>query len=204
MKKLNFKKPCIVDVGGCIGMYSVVYSNLYSSGKIYTFEPLKKNYEQLKKNLKFNKCNNVSVFNLGLSDKKKNTFIGIPDASFNKRYKSNINDGLYSIYSKKKTSLIKLDKLDHIIRKKKIKKVDFIKIDVEGAEYEVLKGSEKLIKKNHPVIQLEFNELTKKLGNKDIIYFKNFAKKFNYKIFYLVKNYKIKKKLMRKKIFFQI
>ena len=48
---------------------------------------------------------------------------------------------------KKKTSLIKLDKLDHIIKKEKIKKVDFIKIDVEGAEYEVLKGSEKLIKK---------------------------------------------------------
>ena len=108
---------------------------------------------------------------------------------------------VYIVFIQKKTSLIKLDKLDHIIRKKKIKKVDFIKIDVEGAEYEVLKGSEKLIK-NHPVIQLEFNELTKKLGNKDIIYFKNFAKKFNYKIFYLVKNYKIKKKINEKKDFF--
>ena len=69
MKKLNFKNHVSVDVGGCIGMYSVVYSNLYNS-KIYTFEPLKKNYDQLVSNVNKNKLKNVSVFNLGLSDKK--------------------------------------------------------------------------------------------------------------------------------------
>ena len=93
----------------CWGMHRnvlVVYSNLYSSGKIYTFEPLKKNYDQLKQNLKFNKCNNVSVFNLGLSD-KKSTFIGIPDASFNKRYKV-ILMMVYIVFIQKKNFINKI------------------------------------------------------------------------------------------------
>ena len=60
----------------------------------------------------------------------------------------------------------------------------------------------KLIRKYEPIIQLEYNEITKSLGKKDILYFKRIAKKYNYKIYYLTKNYNFKKKINIKKDFF--
>jgi|TARA_Y100000294_G_scaffold145701_1_gene140991 FkbM family methyltransferase len=202
MMKLNLKKPVILDVGANIGMYSICYSKLFSDANIYAFEPVKKNYQTLIQNIKNNKIKNIIANNFGLLDKKKFLKIGIPDPSTHKRYKQNINDGLFSIFAKKKKFKIKVDSLDAFIKKKKINKIDFIKIDVEGAEFQVLKGAKKTISKYKPIIQLEFNELTEVLGNKKINFFQNFAKKFDYKIYYLTKGYNLKKNINLKNDFF--
>ncbi len=202
MRKLKLKNPTILDVGACIGMYSICYSKIYKNSTIYSYEPVKKNYKELKKNILLNNLKNIYINNIGLSDKKKNIKIGIPDKKIHLRYSKNINDGLFSIFSNKKKYLVKLITLDSFIKEKNIKKIDFIKIDVEGAEYQVLKGAKKTIKKFKPIIQLEYNDLTKKLGKKNISFFINFAKKNKYRIFYLTKNYKIKRNIDLGKDFF--
>lgn len=202
MQVLNLKNPVILDVGANIGMYSICYSKLFFNSTIYSFEPVQKNYKVLLSNIKRNKIKNISANNFGFLDKKKILKIGIPDSKIHSRYKKDLNDGLFSIFAKKKNINIKAFTLDDFNKKKKLDKIDFIKIDVEGAEALVLKGAKKTIKKFSPIIQLEFNELTKILGNEEISYFREFAKKFNYKIYYLVKNYKLKKKINIKKDFF--
>lgn len=202
MKTLNLKKPTILDVGANIGMYSICYSNIFSNSKIYAFEPVKKNYATLVSNIKKNKIKSVNTNNFGLLDKKKNLKIGIPDANIHNRYKKDINDGLFSIFAQKKKYEIKVIPLDLFIENQKIKKIEFIKIDVEGAESLVLDGAQKTIKKFKPIIQLEFNKLTEILGKRKMDYFEKFAKKNNYNIFYLIKNYKLKKNIDLKKDFF--
>jgi FkbM family methyltransferase len=202
MKKLNLKKPTILDVGANIGMYSICYSKMFSNGVIYSFEPVKKNYQTLISNIKSNKIKNIISYQFGLLDKKKNLKIGIPDSKTHKRYKENINDGLFSIFAKKKTLKIKLFSLDDLAKNNFFDKIDFIKIDVEGAESLVLEGAKKTIKKYKPIIQIEFNELTEILGKKKIDFFMKFAKKYDYKISYLTKDYKLKKNIDLKKDFF--
>ena len=64
-----------------------------------------------------------------------------------------------------------------------------------------MQGGIKTIKSHKPIIQLEYNDLTKTLGKKDIEYFREFAIKNKYNIFYLVKNYKLKKYVNFKKNF---
>ncbi len=202
MKKLDLKKPVILDIGANIGMYSICYSKIFSDSVIYAFEPVKKNYKTLISNIKKNKIQKINTNNFGLLDKKKRLKIGIPDSRIHERYQNDINDGLFSIFAKKKKNWIKVITLDNFIKIRKINKIDFIKIDVEGAEALVLNGSKNTIRKFKPVIQLEFNKLTEILGNKKISYFQKFAKKFDYKIFYLVKNYKLREKINLKKDFF--
>lgn len=202
MKKLNLENPIILDVGACIGMYSICYSKMYKNSKIFAFEPVIQNYQILKKNVKINKIKNISKINIGLSNENKNASIGIPDKSVHSRYAKEINSGLFSIFSKEKKFKIKLKKLDSLIQINKLKKIDFIKIDVEGAEYKVLEGGIKTIKKYKPTIQLEFNKLSEALGKKKINYFYSFAQKYKYNIFYLTKNYKLKDRLKKKGEFF--
>ena len=202
MKKLNLKKPTILDVGANIGMYSICYSKMFSNSTVYAFEPVKKNYQALISNIKSNKIKNIVSYQFGLLDKKKNLKIGIPDSKTHKRYKENINDGLFSIFAKKKTLKIKLFSLDDVAKNNFFNKIDFIKIDVEGAESLVLEAAKRTIKKYKPIIQIEFNELTEILGKKKIDFFMKFAKKYDYKISYLTKGYKLKKIIDLRKDFF--
>ena len=55
MKKLNLKKPTILDIGANIGMYSICYSKMFSNSTIHSFEPVKKNYQTLIANIKSKK-----------------------------------------------------------------------------------------------------------------------------------------------------
>lgn len=72
---------------------------------------------------------------------------------------------------------MRIDKLDNIF---KYKKIDFIKIDVEGHELEVLKGGQKLLNYNSAILNIEFNIKDFNPKNKII----RFLKKINYKFYY--------------------
>ena len=61
----------------------------------------------------------------------------------------------------------KIELIDHIIPRYKLKKIDYIKIDVEGYEINVIKGAFKTIKKYRPIIQSEIF-LFKKKSNKNV------------------------------------
>ncbi len=199
LKKLNLKNPIIIDVGSNVGLYSLCYSKIYKGSKIYSFEPEKNNFNFLKKNIHLNKGKDIFIFNYGISDKKETKTISIPIPSQHHRYNKNINSGLFSFFGKGKyKSNCKLIKLDTFIKKKKFKNIDFIKIDVEGYELKVLNGAKKLIKKFKPIIQVELNDITQTFGNVNFKSFSNLAKLYNYSIFYLVKNYKLKRKISKK------
>ena len=202
MRRLNLKNPTILDVGANIGLYSICYSKIFSNSIIHSFEPVRKNYQALITNIKSNKIKNIISYKFGLLDKRKNLKIGIPDAKTHKRYKKNINDGLFSIFAKKKNLKIKLLSLDDLNKDNFFNKIDFIKIDVEGAESLVLEGAKKTIKKFKPTIQIEFNELTEILGKKKIDFFIKFAQEYNYNVFYLTRGYKLKRSIDFKKDFF--
>ena len=150
---------CVIDVGANIGNYSkYILDN--SNYTVLSFEPLKYSFLKLKKLQKIYK-NRLSCFNLALSDKTGKTKIFFSKENHhwaNLDYEVN---KISLLKNNKKSMLCKRNSLDNFYKKnKKIfkKKIKLIKIDVEGHEYEVLKGSKKFINEFRPkYIQIEYN-----------------------------------------------
>lgn len=146
-----------LDIGANIGLVSLALSDLNTKGVTYAFEPTPDIFALLKENIEENDIINVKPIQLALSDKKeKISFINVGD------YPAG-NFGVSEKNAKKKWDefgeLLKVSAvpLDEWVKSNPLKKLDFIKLDVEGAELHVLKGSKKTIEKYQPLVIMEFN-----------------------------------------------
>tara|TARA_Y100000816_G_scaffold292181_1_gene286255 strand:+ start:493 stop:1482 length:990 start_codon:yes stop_codon:yes gene_type:complete len=192
---IKSEKPVILDVGANIGRNSIYYSNFYKDCKIYCFEPSSENFNTLKQNILLNRIN-AKLFKIGISDTNSQAIIGMPSASQHKRYKiRSKQSGLYSIFadgSDASSEGITLRKLDDLILEEGIINIDFIKIDVEGAEYSVLKGANTAIEKFHPILQIELNSMGSTLSGIHSFDVIKLLQKNSYKIFTFIDNDLIK------------
>lgn len=146
-KKKIKKGNVFVDVGANIGQHSIFVSKLVEdNGKVISFEPIKKLYSQFLKSIEVNNIKNIKPYNFACGDVNEDGQISI----------CKNNAGASSILTKNKNQeiqKIKIRKLDDLIKSK----VDFIKIDVEGYEPQVIFGAKNIIKKYKPKILLEYN-----------------------------------------------
>jgi FkbM family methyltransferase len=159
-----------IDVGAHIGKYAVKVGK-NKPNKVIAIEPEEYNFTLLKKNVYKNGLSNTLLINKGVySQKGKLSF-----------YLSDKGEGLHSIFQTDDTTTkttIDVDTLDNIIDEINFKgKIDLIKIDVEGAEVEVVKGALKIIKENHPKLIIEVSKENPQNLN-DI---KELLSNFNYK-----------------------
>lgn len=131
----NKKRRIFLDIGANIGFYTVLAVNVLRYENIYSFEPSKKTYNLLEENIKINNLKNVNCYNLGVGSENITTYI-----ENNKGHtgKNKIN--------REKGQKIQINILDDILPEEKHDKVDMIKIDVEGYELKVLKGSSNILK----------------------------------------------------------
>ena len=154
----------ILDIGANIGVYSIGFAK-NDNTNVFSFEPYYKTYDLLYKNIIDNNFNNIEHFNYGLYDRDVELNLGSPKhkskyMSFFK-YFDRYSLGSKTIYtneefneSDKKSSFFIGDNLDVI---NKLKSIDIIKIDVEGAEYAVMKGLKKILEKHKPILCIESN-----------------------------------------------
>jgi FkbM family methyltransferase len=176
-----------LDIGANIGWYSLIVAKLYKKLKVHSFEPIKKTYDFLLKNIKCNFLSNVKAYNFGFYNKnKKIIFYTYSEGTGNSSIKN---------LSKRRNVELQMSTvkvLDDFINKKKIK-VDFIKCDVEGAELFVFLGAKKVLSDSKPIV---FCEMLRKWCKKfkyhpnQIIFF---FKSIGYKCFYIsnLKKHKI-------------
>lgn len=164
---------CFLDIGANVGTSALGFIKMGFSNKIYLFEP---NYYLYKKYLKKieKKNHNITVYNYALGSKNRSLIFFLPFidkifihyfSSFDKQYIINSCSNTFpdkEIILKKK--IIKVKKFDDL----KIKDViDFIKLDSEGYDFEIIKGLKKTINKFKPVILVEYNaELYLKIVNR--------------------------------------
>jgi FkbM family methyltransferase len=146
-------KDSIVLEGGChIGTHSIKLSKL--SKELICFEPLKQSNDLLKKNLLLNDCNNVTVYNAGISDTiSKTKFAWLP---FGNIGGSGLHDNPMGIFG---NGILDSDESYEVDLKSidclSLEKLDFIKLDVEGYETKAVNGGIDTIAKCRPVIVLE-------------------------------------------------
>lgn len=123
------KNPFIIDCGSNIGLSILYFKILYPGSKILAFEPDVDNYKVIVKNIKINNIKNVTVYNLALYDKVGKTYLYYESKKGSALGNTtDIKWGDRKDFSKK---LVKTDCLSNYLNNKK---VDFLKIDVEGAE----------------------------------------------------------------------
>jgi FkbM family methyltransferase len=166
----------IIDIGAHKGYFSTFASFKAKKGKVYSFEPLESNYNILKKNLEINKCINVVPFQLGISGAKgiRKLYIS-PDSSAGI---SLVKDWLEDDRRKIDSFRINCITLRDIFSLCHIEKIDFLKIDCEGAEYEILSDAsvESLAKISR--ISMEFHQIRGLKVNT----IKNFLKKNGFSV----------------------
>ena len=148
------KGDIVVDVGANIGYYTLIAAKIVGDkGKVFAFEPEPKNFEILRKNVEINGYHNVILEQKGVSD-------------VNKELKLYLSKGIgcHSIIPNVNTTTqvipIESVKLDDYFRELNlVDKIDFMKIDTEGAEFRILNGMNAILKQSiHLKIFTEFNK----------------------------------------------
>lgn len=176
------KQPlAFYDVGANTGYFGVMAAFL-GKGKIFTyaFEPVKEFNETEEETLKLNRLEgSCSIFNIALSDKegKAEIFLAGTGTSLSKEF---LGDNL------KPSRKVSMYKLDNFVKLKRLQLADFLKIDVEGHEFSVLRGAERVIKESLPVIWYEsaLTIKTNNFQNEDFFKTQEFLKALGYKIFW--------------------
>ena len=136
----------IIDIGANIGNHTVYWGRVTKVKQIYAFEPISNTCEILLQNIKINDLENiVKTYNVALGNSKSKAEI----QDF-----INNNIGATSIIENDSGSLT-LDMLDNIEEIFLEKKIDFVKIDVEGFEKYVLQGASKFFVKYKPKVFIE-------------------------------------------------
>lgn len=134
------KGDIVVSAGAYLGETSIwLADKVGASGQVYAFEPTNKFLKKLNENIRRNKLSEIiKVINNGLWNENTsilNTTV-VPDLQFN------TNDNINVI------------SLDSFVDSNNIPRIDFIKMDIEGAELKALMGAEKTIKKYKPKLAI--------------------------------------------------
>ncbi len=191
LKNFIKKDWIICDIGAYIGYHTTLFSKLTGeNGKIISVEPEPNNYKLLKKNIRLNNLNNVTTYSIAISDKKGKGIIYSPN--------ENAPDSrIFKVPGENRhETKVKTDTLDNLLRKEK--KINLIKIDIQGWEERALKGAGKTFKKNKDIYLItEFQpSLLSKAGTDSKKYLKMISK-FGFKI-YLIDEKKQKLKRIKK------
>ena len=170
----------IFDIGANIGCFSVPFAKkVGSNGKVYAFEPQKFIFNLLKKNAVCNELNNLQIFNNAIGD--ANTILELNDFDYSQSgnfggitLTENYDNSVCAKIKGTKKNKIKTLTLNNFLN---LKKCNFLKIDVELMESNVLKGAKEFIKKFRPIIWVENH-----LGYPN--YLNKYLLKINYKPFW--------------------
>lgn len=155
----------IVDVGANTGEYAEELRMRFPQAKIFAIEPHPETFKTL---LILAKKNGILAYRQGLGNHigKEKLWDFADDADLKhtqptSTLASTLKEVVENLHKQKAQAYVfKMDTLDYFAKREGIKKIDFLKIDVEGAELSVLKGAKKLLEnQNISFIQFEFNEM---------------------------------------------
>jgi FkbM family methyltransferase len=141
-----------VDIGANLGYYTILASEMVSvSGRVFAFEPDPRNFKLLNRNVALNQCRNVVAENKAISDGPQEIQL----------YRSPSNFGDHRTYAVRADALnqgnqrsrisVSATSLDDYFREAPAR-IDFIKMDVQGAENAALLGMKRLLTENQQVV----------------------------------------------------
>lgn len=147
-------KVCI-DVGCHVGYISLaMLKGMGLSGKLICIDPIEEDIEMVNKTLKKNNASDFKTLAIGLGDENKSMSAGVYTDSGMARFSDN---KFTSEVPPHIQSTFEIKTMDTVCKELNITNVDFIKIDVEGYEYKVLKGAKELLLGSKPKLLIELH-----------------------------------------------
>ena len=147
----------VLDIGAHHGLYSVLAAKrVGKNGRVRSFEPSPRECKFLKHNLRINRCRNVQIENFALGSGSGQGVLFLVEGA------EDVCNSLRPPAAEVTTTKVSVEvrPLDEYLEQQRIEKVDFIKLDVEGAELEVLRGAKRLLSSvNRPVILAEVQDM---------------------------------------------
>lgn len=139
-----------VDVGANIGYYSLwAASKVGASGKVFSFEPDPITYADLEENVALNQFSNIQLCPIACGEAVGQSF-------FLHEYDNTGSSHLITDNSVKNETLVSVARLDTYLQERGVTNIDFLKIDAEGAELQVLKGATAYLQLGiPPLVQVE-------------------------------------------------
>lgn len=147
------KNSKIIDIGANIGAFSIYAATKYPDSEIFSYEPDPKNYQKLNENIKLNDIQNVIAFNKAVGKINGNVILySDVNGNFGTVGSTLVNKGPKSIE-------VECTTLENILKSNGIDTCDFLKMDCEGGEYDILLNSNEHIFKFIKTIVLEYHEV---------------------------------------------
>ena len=175
----------VFDVGANAGIMTLQFAKRASLGKVYSFEPTFYAYSKFKRNLELNpelakRVVPIQSFVSSMTSQEHNikAYASWKVGGAIEGSRHRVHGGVH-----KSADGIGAVSLDDFCVENKIGRLDFIKIDTDGHEYEVLKGAQKAIAKFKPVIILEVGLYVMEENNIDFYSYLNYFGSLGYSLF---------------------
>jgi len=125
----------VFDIGANVGQSALVYERLFPEADIYSFEPVSDTFKTLTENTASRK--RIKTFNCAFGDRDHGMQINLAEDS---------TASSITHYKTSRVEDISVRTLDAFVRSNAIQQIDFMKIDTEGYELEVLAGAEQMLR----------------------------------------------------------
>ena len=186
------KDGVFIDVGASFGLFSMLaVSSVGANGHIIAIEPSSRDYNRLVDNININDLgNSISAYHLAISNESGTALLNI---ATEERSALNTLGTDFSFKGVDKVAKETVDaiSLDDFVVANQIKRIDVIKLDIEGSELKALQGSKKTIAKFHPVIMLGVNTNALKASGTDHDEIQRELSAISYKAYKLVDEEKL-------------
>ena len=170
-----------LDLGANLGLYSLHASRIVGeSGKVISFEPFSTNFNALKEHVAMNQLSNVQLEKLAVGKESGMITLYLNESE------GNLGMVTASYIENAIKEEVKIVSIDAYRKEKKLQKVDFIKIDIEGFEYPTLLGMENTLNAYLPSILIEILDESKSPQNENKV--EAYLMGFGYKKFYINDN----------------
>lgn len=167
----------ILEAGANNGSETLLLSRLAGEGKVYAFEPIPHVFNRLKFNVEINGLGkNIVLSQIALGEENKTVYFNIFPLNY-------ANQGMSSKYGNNQmTTKIEVEQvtLDSWVERNNIPKIDFLKMDIQGAEIDLIKGGKNSLQKFKPVV---FTEAAESWLDIKVLY--RLLKELNYKVYFI-------------------
>jgi FkbM family methyltransferase len=165
INELKFSEnPVIIDIGANVGIVSFYFAKKYPNSKIFAYEPHPLNYQNLLKGIEENNITNIYPFNLAVFSKSD------LDVKIHLHENNTSASSVFRFLPKDPYVEVKTISLEDIIKQNNISYIDFLKIDCEGAEFDILENTEIFYHNKLPIknMFIEFHRFMERLENKNV------------------------------------
>ncbi len=156
----------VFEVGSNIGAHTFRIAKKLTHGMVYAFEPTQYAFTKLSRNYSLNNFDNIDLNNIALSNQEKSQKIKryIDSSTLPFKASWDLKGKIINELVPPEENII-FKTLDNFVLKRKIKKIDLIKIDTDGYELKVIEGGLKTLTDFSPMIIIELGRTLNRIGD---------------------------------------